>query len=104
MGFDPLLHASPIKEEVIKGSDILIIRELTGGLYFGKPSERRENGDAAIDTLYYTRAEIERIIDRAFESAMLRDKRLTSVDKANVLESSRLWREIDRKSTRLNSS
>ncbi|HLS60267.1 MAG TPA: 3-isopropylmalate dehydrogenase [Virgibacillus sp.] len=94
IGFEPLLHASPIKKEVVKGSDILIIRELTGGLYFGKPSERRENGDAAIDTLYYTRAEIERIIDRAFESAMLRDKRLTSVDKANVLESSRLWREI----------
>lgn len=93
-GFTPLLHASPLKQEIIEGSDILIVRELTGGLYFGKPSERRENGNAAIDTLYYTREEIERIVVRAFESAMLRDKHLTSIDKANVLESSRLWREI----------
>lgn len=93
-GFSSLLHASPLKEEVIKGSDILIVRELTGGLYFGKPSERREDGDAAIDTLYYHRSEIERVVDHAFKSAMIRDKHLTSVDKANVLESSRLWREI----------
>lgn len=93
-GFAPLLHASPLKESVIKGSDILIVRELTGGLYFGEPSERRENGDAAIDTLYYTRGEIERIVEKGFESAKLRNKHLTSVDKANVLESSRLWREI----------
>lgn len=93
-GFASLLHASPLKEDVIKGSDILIIRELTGGLYFGKPSERRENGEVVVDTLYYERSEMERIIDKAFQSARLRDKRLTSVDKANVLESSRLWREI----------
>ncbi len=93
-GFAPLLHASPLKEEVIKGSDILIIRELTGGLYFGKPSERRENNQAVVDTLYYTRHEIERIVEYAFEAARIRNKRLTSVDKANVLESSRLWREI----------
>lgn len=93
-GFAPLLHASPLKEEIIKGSDILIIRELTGGLYFGEPSERRDGGNAAIDTLYYTREEIERIVDHAFQSAQMRDKHLTSVDKANVLESSRLWREI----------
>lgn len=93
-GFTPLLHASPLKENVIKGSDILIVRELTGGLYFGKPSERRENGDAAIDTLYYTRAEIERIVEKGFESAQIRNKHLTSVEKANVLETSRLWREI----------
>lgn len=93
-GFSSLLHASPLKEEVIKGSDILIIRELTGGLYFGKPSERRKNGNAVVDTLYYHRSEMERIIDKGFKSARLRNNHLTSVDKANVLESSRLWREI----------
>lgn len=93
-GFSPLLDASPLKEEVIKGSDILIIRELTGGLYFGKPSERREGGEVVVDTLYYQRNEMERIIDKAFQSAQLRNNHLTSVDKANVLESSRMWREI----------
>ncbi|WP_404451285.1 3-isopropylmalate dehydrogenase [Virgibacillus necropolis] len=93
-GFASLLHASPLKEDVIKGSDILIIRELTGGLYFGKPSERIANGDAVVDTLSYHRSEMERIIEKAFQSARLRNKHLTSVDKANVLESSRLWREI----------
>ncbi len=91
-GFAPLLHTSPLKEEIIKDSDILIIRELTGGLYFGEPSERR--GDAVVDTLSYHRSEMERIIDKAFQSARLRNNHLTSVDKANVLESSRLWREI----------
>lgn len=93
-GFAPLLNASPLKEEIVKGSDILIIRELTGGLYFGKPRERREEGNVAVDTLHYHRKEIERIVDKAFESAMLRKKHITSVDKANVLESSRLWREV----------
>lgn len=93
-GFSPLLHASPLKESVIDGSDILIVRELTGGLYFGKPSERRENGSIAVDTMHYHRSEMERIIERGFESAMLRNKHLTSVDKANVLETSRMWREI----------
>ena len=93
-GFDSLLHASPLKEEIIKGSDILIVRELTGGLYFGKPRERRENGTVAVDTLVYSRKEIERIVEKGFESAQIRNKHLTSVDKANVLESSRLWREI----------
>lgn len=93
-GFAPLLHASPLKESIINGSDILIIRELTGGLYFGKPSERLEKGNAVVDTLYYHRSEIERIVEKAFESARLRKKHLTSVDKANVLESSRMWREI----------
>lgn len=93
-GFKPLLHASPLKEEVVEGSDILIIRELTGGLYFGKPSERRDGGNAVVDTLYYERHEIERIVDQAFKSAQIRNKHLVSVDKANVLESSRMWREI----------
>lgn len=93
-GFTPLLHASPLKESVIQGSDIYIVRELTGGLYFGEPRERRDNGNTVVDTLVYERYEIERIIEKAFESAMLRKKHLTSVDKANVLESSRMWREI----------
>lgn len=86
--------ASPLKEEIIQDSDILIIRELTGGLYFGKPSERRDNGNTVVDTLSYTRYEMERIIEKAFETAMTRKKQLTSVDKANVLESSRMWREM----------
>ncbi|ADU29658.1 3-isopropylmalate dehydrogenase [Evansella cellulosilytica] len=93
-GFEKLLHASPLKEEVVNGSDLLIVRELTGGLYFGTPSERRDNGNAVVDTLAYTRSEIERIVDKAFQCAQLRRKHLTSVDKANVLESSKLWREI----------
>ncbi|MCR6106088.1 3-isopropylmalate dehydrogenase [Salipaludibacillus agaradhaerens] len=93
-GFDNLLHASPLKEEVVKGSDLLIVRELTGGLYFGTPSERRNNGHSVVDTLAYERAEIERIVDKAFQAASIRRKHLTSVDKANVLESSKLWREV----------
>src|SRR5690625_1785207 len=93
-GFAPLLHASPLKESVIKGSDIYIVRELTGGLYFGTPRERRDNGNLVVDTLLYHRSEIERIVEKGFESAQIRRKHLVSVDKANVLESSRLWREI----------
>lgn len=93
-GFSALLHASPLKEEIIQDSDILFVRELTSGLYFGKPSERREDGNVVVDTLYYERHEMERIIDKGFESASIRNKHLTSVDKANVLESSRMWREI----------
>ncbi|HJV15948.1 MAG TPA: 3-isopropylmalate dehydrogenase [Bacillales bacterium] len=93
-GFKNLLHTSPLKEEVVSGSDLLIVRELTGGLYFGTPSERRDDGHSVVDTLSYTRKEIERIVDKAFESARKRRGHLTSVDKANVLESSKLWREI----------
>lgn len=93
-GFKNLLHASPLKEEIVSGSDLLIVRELTGGLYFGTPSERRDGGNAVVDTLYYTRKEIERIVDKAFQAAQQRRGRLTSVDKANVLESSKLWREV----------
>jgi 3-isopropylmalate dehydrogenase len=92
--FRPLLHSSPLKEDQVKNSDIMIIRELTGGLYFGQPSERRNNGESVIDTLAYTKAEMEQIVDKAFESASMRKKHLTSVDKANVLESSRMWREV----------
>ncbi|ELK46516.1 UNVERIFIED_CONTAM: 3-isopropylmalate dehydrogenase [Halobacillus marinus] len=92
--FQQLLHASPLKEEVVKESDLLIVRELTGGLYFGQPSERRNDGKEVVDTLAYERREIERIVDQAFQSARVRKKRVTSVDKANVLESSRMWREV----------
>jgi 3-isopropylmalate dehydrogenase len=93
-GFKNLLHTSPLKEEIVAGSDLLIVRELTGGLYFGTPSERRENGQVVVDTLAYTRHEIERIVDKAFQAAQGRRGRLTSVDKANVLESSKVWREV----------
>jgi len=93
-GFEPLLHASPLKESVIQGSDIYVVRELTGGLYFGTPRERRDEGNTVVDTLLYHRHEIERIVEKGFESAQIRGKKLTSVDKANVLESSRLWREV----------
>lgn len=93
-GFKNLLHSSPLKEDIVAGSDLLIVRELTGGLYFGTPSERRDNGDSAVDTLTYTRKEIERIVDKGFQAAKQRRGHLTSVDKANVLETSKLWREI----------
>ena len=89
-----LLNASTIKPEILQGTDLLVVRELTGGLYFGKPSEIRESphGLEAIDTMLYTQAEIERIVRRAFELARDRRKKVTSVDKANVLSTSRLWR------------
>ena len=94
--FKALLDASTIKREVIAGSDLLVVRELTGGLYFGKPSEIRETeqGREAVDTLFYSEAEIERIIRTACELARGRNKKVTSVDKANVLSSSRLWRSV----------
>lgn len=92
--FHQLLHASPLKQEVVAASDLLIVRELTGGLYFGEPRERRNNGKTVVDTLAYERSEIERIVDQAFQSAQVRRKHVTSVDKANVLESSRMWREV----------
>src|SRR5699024_10677291 len=70
--FNSLLHTYTIKKKNIKGSDILIVRELTGGLYFGEPRERRENGTVAVDTLVYSREEIERIVDQGFKSAQIR--------------------------------
>ncbi len=89
-----LLNASTIKPDALQGTDLLVVRELTGGLYFGKPSEIREttSGLEAIDTLLYSEKEIERIVRTAFELARGRRKKVTSVDKANVLSSSRLWR------------
>jgi len=89
--FDCLLHKSPLKEELLKGADFVVIRELTGGMYFG---EKYQDNDRAYDTNVYTRPEIERILKVAFEMSMTRRRHLTVVDKANVLASSRLWRQI----------
>jgi 3-isopropylmalate dehydrogenase len=92
--FDCLLDASTIKREVLQGTDLLVVRELTGGIYFGEKYRREgPNGQEAIDTCVYSVAEVERIARQAFDIAMKRGKKLASVDKANVLESSRLWRE-----------
>jgi 3-isopropylmalate dehydrogenase len=92
--FPPLMHASTLKEEVLQGVDILVIRELTGGIYFGeKRREKTADGQKATDVLTYSTYEIERIVRFAFDAARQRTGRLCSVDKANVLESSRLWRE-----------
>ncbi|MFF2752190.1 3-isopropylmalate dehydrogenase [Psychrobacillus sp. NPDC058041] len=87
-----LLDASPLKREVAENVDLVIVRELTGGLYFSEP--RKKTKDSALDTLVYTRKEIERIVDTAFQIARNRRGKLASVDKANVLDTSKLWREI----------
>ena len=89
--FDCLIHKSPLKDELLRGADFVVIRELTGGMYFG---EKYQDNDKAYDTNYYTRPEIERILKVGFEYAMKRNRHLTVVDKANVLASSRLWRQI----------
>jgi 3-isopropylmalate dehydrogenase len=91
-----LIDASPLKPEKLQGVDILVIRELTGGLYFGQPKlrEMTEKGQRGVDTLEYYDFEIRRIVELAFELAKGRKKKVMSVDKANVLESSRLWRQI----------
>ena len=91
--FKSLMNKSPLKTELIEGADFIVIRELTGGIYFGEPRGRSENGLTAFDTCIYTRAEVERIGRLAFEYARGRSKKLTAVDKANVLATSRLWRE-----------
>jgi 3-isopropylmalate dehydrogenase len=91
-----LMAASPLKEEKLSGVDMLVVRELTGGLYFGEPKGRSIiNGqEHAVDTLIYSEEEIRRIVKMSFELARNRRKKVTSVDKANVLESSRLWRKV----------
>jgi 3-isopropylmalate dehydrogenase len=91
--FDELLDASSIKPEVLRGSDILFFRELTGDVYFGEKG-KKDGGNTAYDLMIYQRYEIERIAHKAFQAARTRRKKVTSVDKANVLESSRLWRQV----------
>ena len=99
--YEQLTHASSLKPELVSGLDILIIRELTGDIYFGQPRGRRESPDGAFkgaeeafDTMRYSRPEIERIAHVAFQAARKRGKRLTSVDKANVLETFQFWKDI----------
>jgi 3-isopropylmalate dehydrogenase len=91
-----LANASPLKPTVVSGTDMVIVRELTGGLYFGQPQGPEQVGGrrAAVDTLRYTEGEIERLMRVAFDLARRRRRKLTSVDKANVMASSRLWREV----------
>jgi 3-isopropylmalate dehydrogenase len=91
-----LVDASPLKPDRLAGVDILVIRELTGGLYFGQPKgrDRRDGHERAVDTLEYMDFEVERVVDLAFRLAEGRRRKVTSVDKANVLESSRLWRQV----------
>jgi len=92
--FDCLIEASTLKREVLEGTDLMVVRELTGGIYFGDKFRREgANGEEAVDTCVYNVSEVERIARQAFEIAMKRRKKLASVDKANVLETSRLWRE-----------
>jgi 3-isopropylmalate dehydrogenase len=85
-----LIDASPLRPERVRGVDLVIVRELTGGIYFGQP--RIEGSERAVDTMVYTRPEVERIAHLAFRLARARRKKVTSVDKANVLACSRLWR------------
>lgn len=92
--FPSLLHKSPLKAELVEGADFMCIRELTGGLYFGRPQGRSEDGSVAYDTCVYSKEEVMRILDLAYTYAMKRRKKLTVVDKANVLATSRLWREV----------
>lgn len=92
--FASLIHKSPLRADLVEGADFMCIRELTGGIYFGRPQGRSEDGNTAYDSCVYTREEVERILKLSFEFAMKRRKKLTIVDKANVLATSRLWREI----------
>jgi 3-isopropylmalate dehydrogenase len=90
--FNELLDASTLKPEVLSGVDFVVVRELTGGIYFGQPREKKD--DSALNTMIYSKNEIERISKIAFQTAMNRSKRVCMVDKANVLETSQLWREV----------
>lgn len=92
--FPSLLHQSPLRSELVEGVDFMCIRELTGGMYFGRPQGRSEDGNTAYDTCVYTREEIDRIVRLAYEYAGKRRKKVTIVDKANVLATSRLWRQV----------
>lgn len=97
--FPSLIHKSPLRKDLVDGADFVVIRELTGGIYFGEPRGRSEDQNTAYDTCVYTRGEVERILKLGFDYAAKRGKRLTVVDKANVLASSRLWREIAQEMT-----
>ena len=90
--FTSLIHNSPLKKERIEGTDLVFLRELTGGIYFGEKG-RKDDGNSAFDVCFYTKKEVKRLAKKGFEMAMKRKKRLCCVDKANVLETSRLWRE-----------
>ena len=94
MTFPSLIHKSPLRADLVEGADFVCIRELTGGLYFGQPQGRSEDGNTAYDTCIYTREEVERILHLAYKFAGQRRKKLTVVDKANVIATSRLWRQI----------
>ena len=96
MVFDPLLDSSTIKKDILSGTDLIVVRELTGGLYFGKPRgiEKRGNEKVGFNTMVYTESEIRRIAKVAFDIAKKRKKKVTSVDKANVLDVSQLWRDV----------
>ena len=96
--FPSLIHKSPLRRELVEGADFVVIRELTGGIYFGDKG-RSEDLNMAFDNCVYTRPEVKRILELGFEYAAKRDKRLTVVDKANVLATSRLWREIAQEMT-----
>lgn len=89
---EPLIDASPLKSEIVRGTDLLIVRELMGGAYFGQPRELTE--ERGLNTMAYTAPEVERVARVAFEAARVRRKKVTSIDKANVLESSQLWRKV----------
>ncbi|MCL1937833.1 MAG: 3-isopropylmalate dehydrogenase [Candidatus Azobacteroides sp.] len=92
--FPSLIHRSPLRTDLVDGADFICLRELTGGLYFGRPQGRSEDGSTAYDTCVYTVEEIERIICLAYQYALKRRKKLTVVDKANILSTSRLWRQV----------
>lgn len=92
--FPSLIHKSPLRADLVEGADFMCIRELTGGLYFGRPQGRSEDGNVAYDTCVYSREEIERIVRLAYTYAQKRRKKVSVVDKANILATSRLWRQV----------
>lgn len=98
--FPGLIHKSPLRADLVDGADFICIRELTGGLYFGRPQGRSEDGQTAYDTCVYSRYEIERIVRLAYQYAEKRRKKVTVVDKANILATSRLWREVGTRNSR----